>query len=195
LAHRGLPYGHGQRVWTTSSIRAGMLGIKPGLGGVLQIGVTPSRGHMAGRYGGLGFEAESSKTGIKIGSAASSPESFSRHFYMAKGGLVDERMLAILAQLHGLDVGGDQGRLRINGKVLDSGGWLMPGEAGVNLGRKPERVIGPGERFPTADEIGDAIVRALRRDGAIQPVVSVTDMDARVRRYQSNRGQRPTGFR
>jgi hypothetical protein len=126
LAHRGKPYGHGQRVWTTSSIRPGMLGIKPGLGGVLDIGVTSGTGHMAGRYGGLGFEAESSRTGIKVGAAASRPESFARKFHLAAGGRIDQALVALFARA-GADIGGDPGKLRINGRVADNGAVLSPG--------------------------------------------------------------------
>ena len=144
LAHRGKAYGHGQRVWTTSSIRSGMLGIKPGLGGVLQIGVTSGTGHMAGRYGGLGFEAEGSRTGIKIGAAASRPESFARTFHMASGGLVEQRAVATLAQL-GLDVGGDPGRLRVNGQTFDRGGTLSPGlNLLANRTGRPEPLVPAG---------------------------------------------------
>jgi hypothetical protein len=124
--HTGAGGGRGQRYFTTSSIRAGILGIKPGRGGTLEIGVTAGTGHMAGRYGGLGFEAESTRTGIKVGSAASRPESFARHFHLAKGGVVDERMLARFAQLTGADIGGDQGRLRVNGMAFAKGGYLNP---------------------------------------------------------------------
>jgi hypothetical protein len=88
--HKGLP--SYRRRFTTASIRAGQYGLKPGLGGVLDIGVTAGTGHMAGRYGGkrgLGFEAESTRTGIKIGAAASTPESFARKFHLAEGGPVD----------------------------------------------------------------------------------------------------------
>jgi TP901 family phage tail tape measure protein len=144
LAHLGRPYGHGQRLYTTGTIRAGIAGLKPGLGGVLEIGVTAGTGHMAGRYGGkrgLGFEAESTRTGIKIGSAASRPESFARHFHLAKGGRIDPEMIRRFAELTGLDIGGDQGRLRVNGKVYDQGGWLMPGATlAVNRTGRPEPV-------------------------------------------------------
>jgi cell wall-associated NlpC family hydrolase len=133
--------GHGQRYFTTSSISTGVPGLKPGLGGTLQIGVTAGTGHMAGRYGGLGFEAESTRTGIKVGAAASRPESFARHFHLARGGRVDAELLARYAQLRGLDVGGDQGRLRIDGKVFDQGGYLMPGATlAVNRTGQPEPV-------------------------------------------------------
>jgi hypothetical protein len=173
LAMRGRPYGHGQRVWTTSSIHPGILGLKSGLGGTLQIGVTAGTGHMAGRYGGLGFEAESTRTGIKTGAAASPPESFSRHFHMAKGGLVDERMLELLAKA-GADIGGDRGRLRINGKVFDAGGWLMPGATvAVNRTNKPERVMAPGEPVIGRREarmIGQYVADSLR---ANPPVVNL----------------------
>jgi hypothetical protein len=55
--------------------------------------------------------------------------------------------------------------------AYDKGGWLMPGQSGTNYTNKPERVLGPDERVPTADEIARALLRALRQDGAIQPVV------------------------
>jgi TP901 family phage tail tape measure protein len=186
--HTGRGGGHGQRYFTTSSISAGILGLKPGLGGTLQIGVTPSRGHMAGRYGGLGFEAASTATGIKIGSAASRPESFARHFHLAKGGRIDPEMVARFAALAGLDIGGDAGRLRVNGKVLDNGGWLMPGQVGVNRTGQPERVIGPRERFPTAAEIAKAFAAELRVN---PPVVRVDDIHTGLR---AKRGRNRVGL-
>jgi TP901 family phage tail tape measure protein len=172
LAHLGRPYGHGQRMYTTSSIHAGAGGLKPGLGGTLQIGVTAGSGHMAGKYGKLGFEAESSRTGIKIGSAASRPESFARHFHLARGGPIDPRVVEELTRAGALDIGGDQARMRINGQVFnrggrvrksvyDAGGWLMPGTtvAQNNTG-KPERVV-PSD---APVELGAASRRALARD-------------------------------
>jgi hypothetical protein len=187
--HTGAGGGHGQRYFTTSSIHSGILGIKPGLGGVLEIGVTAGTGHMAGRYGGrrgLGFEAESSRTGIKIGSAASSPESFARHFHLARGGRVDQEMVARFAALAGLDIGGDAGRMRINGKVLDRGGWLMPGTTlATNRTGRPEPVGFPNVQITVnvsgvvstnprdlADQLVPAIrsglKQSLRRDGKTQ---------------------------
>jgi hypothetical protein len=168
LGHMGRPYGHGQRIYTTGTIRAGILGLKPGLGGVLQIGVTPKKGHMAGRYGGLGFEAESSRTGIKIGGAASRPESFARRYHLARGGLIEERLLEDLARVGGLDIGGDRGRLRVNGQVFDQGGWLMPGTTVVrNNTGQPERVNPPGPMVVTLDRasvraVGDYVAAAMR---------------------------------
>jgi TP901 family phage tail tape measure protein len=174
--------GHGQRYFTTSSIRPGILGIKPGLGGVLQIGVTAGTGHMSGRYGGLGFEAESTRTGIKVGAAASRPESFARHFHLAKGGKVDPAMVARFAALAGADIGGDQGRLRVNGKVFDQGGFLPPGASvAVNRTGRPEPV-----GFPTAEEIADAIVRAWQRH---PPVVAVRDLQTAFNGYAGRMGQ------
>jgi tape measure domain-containing protein len=170
--------GHGQRYFTTASIRAGILGIKPGLGGTLQIGVTPGMGHMAGRYGGLGFEAESTRTGIKIGGAASRPESFARRFHLARGGRIDRLMLEQFAQLTRADIGGDQGRLRINGKVLDDGGWLMPGATvAVNRTRKPERVVGPGEELVDYDRLGKTVAREVDRVLRARPLTAVTYLD------------------
>jgi hypothetical protein len=183
--------GHGQRYFTTGTIRPGILGLKGGLGGTLQIGVTPSRGHMAGRYGGLGFEAESTRTGIKIGAAASRPESFSRHFHLAKGGRIDDRMVARFAELVGADIGGDQGRLRINGKVLDSGGWLMPGTTvATNRTGRPEPVGFDYHQMAAAlaPALADAMVRALQRN---PPVVRVDDVRTGLNAYQRRIGQQP----
>jgi tape measure domain-containing protein len=137
--------GHGQRYFTTATIGTHIPGLRSGLGGMLNIGVTPGRGHMAGSYMGMGFEAESTATGIKIGGAASPPSSFARHFHMARGGAVDWRLFDLLTR-SGADIGGDAGRLRINGKVLDSGGWLMPGTTlATNRTGRPERVLPPGQ--------------------------------------------------
>lgn len=143
--------GSGLRLFTTASIRAGQYGLKTGLGGVLQIGVTSGSGHMAGRYGGLGFEAESTRTGIKIGAAASRPESFARRFHLQRGGYIDPKEMRAIAELAamGIDIGGDvaKTRARFGGKeqIFDRGGWLMPGQSGVNLTNQPERVLAPGE--------------------------------------------------
>jgi cell wall-associated NlpC family hydrolase len=137
--------GHGQRYFTTSSIRAGILGIKPGLGGTLQIGVTAGTGHMAGRYGGLGFEAESTRTGIKIGGAASPPESFARKFHLARGGRIDQELIDLFAR-SGADIGGDPGKLRINGQVFDRGGTLSPGlNLLANRTGRPEPLVPVGQ--------------------------------------------------
>jgi tape measure domain-containing protein len=183
--HTGRGGGAGQRYFTTASIGTGVAGLKPGLGGVLNIGVTPSQGHMSGSYAGLGFEARSTRSGIIVGPGARSPASFARQFHMARGGLVDERLVA-LAALAGLDIGGDQGRLRINGKVLDQGGYLMPGQAGINLTSKPERFLGPGERFPTADEIARAVARELAK--VLPTTVSVADVHAGLLRRKRQQG-------
>jgi hypothetical protein len=144
--------GHGQRYFTTSSIRSGILGIKPGLGGTLQIGVTAGTGHMAGRYGGLGFEAESSRTGIKTGAGASRPESFARHFHLAKGGKIDPALVALFAR-SGADIGGDTDKLRINGQTFDRGGTLSPGlNLLVNRTGRPEPLV-PANGEPTRIEV------------------------------------------
>jgi NlpC/P60 family len=138
--------GAGLRLFTTGSIGAGMYGLRSGLGGTLQIGVTPGSGHMVGRYGGLGFEARSSRTGIFVGASARTPSSMARHFYhLASGGLISEDMVRALQRL-GMDVGGDAGRTRINGQVLDRGGWLQPGwNLSWNGTGRRERVSRPGE--------------------------------------------------
>jgi hypothetical protein len=160
--HKGLP--SYQRRFTTASIRAGQYGLKPGLGGVLDIGVTAGSGHMAGRYGGkrgLGFEAESTRTGIKVGAAASTPESFARKFHLASGGPVDARMVDTLARAGLLDVGGDPGRLRINGQTFDRGGTLSPGlNLLANRTGRPEPLV-PASQGIDYDRLARAFVRAL----------------------------------
>jgi hypothetical protein len=143
--HLGLP--SYRRRFTTASIRAGQYGLRSGLGGMLNIGVTPGRGHMAGSYMGMGFEAESTRTGIKVGGAASPPSSFARTYHLAAGGAVDRRILAAYAAMAGVSVGGDPGRLRVNGfGTFDRGGWLRPGwTMSYNGTGRPERVLAPGE--------------------------------------------------
>jgi TP901 family phage tail tape measure protein len=153
LGHLGRPYGHGQRIYTTATIRAGTLGLKPGLGGVLDIGVTPTKGHMVGRYGGkngLGFEAESARTGIKIGAAASRPESFARHYHLAKGGPVEALDKLERLALAGADIGGDAGRLRINGKTFDRGGFLPTGTSLATNNTGKAEAIMPLEQLEKA---------------------------------------------
>jgi hypothetical protein len=172
LAHRGKPYGHGQRVWTTSSIHPGILGLQAGLGGTLNIGVTSGTGHMAGRYGNLGFEARSTRSGIIVGAGARRPESFSRKFHMAAGGKVDRELVEAFAR-SGVDIGGDPGKLRINGKVFDRGGYLRPGATlAINRTGRPERVV-PGGPVVDYDRLANAIVEALARR---PPTVSVDDI-------------------
>jgi hypothetical protein len=148
---------------------------------------------MAGRYGGLGFEAESSRTGIKIGSAASRPESFARHFHLAKGGLVDQRMVEALTR-SGADVGGDPGKLRVNGKVFDRGGTLAPG---LNLlanrtGRPEPLVPAGGNEDRLAKKIAQELARVWQSH---PPQVTVSAIEAAVKRYQRNGGQRAVGLR
>jgi hypothetical protein len=125
--------GRGARYFTTGSISTRVPGLKPGLGGLLNIGVTAGQGHMAGSYSGLGFEARSTRTGIFTGRAARSPASFARHFHMARGGAVgrlDPGAVAALMGLPGADVGGDAAMTRFAwGRLrrFDRGGWLAPG--------------------------------------------------------------------
>ncbi|MEV8510832.1 hypothetical protein [Dactylosporangium sp. NPDC051484] len=125
---RGLGGGHGQRYFVTQDFTNGApAGFKPGPGGVLTVGVNPAT-HMAGNYGGLGFEAASTRSGIKIGTAARKTGTFEKQFHLATGGLVNVDALRGL----GLDVGGDPSGMTINNRrvplgVYDSGGRLPQG--------------------------------------------------------------------
>jgi hypothetical protein len=120
--------GHGQRYFTTYDFANGApAGFKPGAGGVLTVGVNPTT-HMAGNYGGLGFEAASTRSGIKIGNRAQPTSNFQKQFHLAGGGLVSTKVLDEL----GLDVGGDPSGLTVDGRkvplgVFDSGGLLPTG--------------------------------------------------------------------
>jgi phage-related minor tail protein len=141
--------GHGARYFTTSSISTGVPGLKSGFGGTLNIGVTPGMGHMVGSYGGLKFEARSTRTGIFVGSAARSPAGFARHFHMAAGGLVDPRMVEGFRRIPGIDVAGDPGSLRLVGgrfRGYDSGGWLPPGLSLAYNGTGRPEPVGPTAR-------------------------------------------------
>src|SRR5215207_6006821 len=170
--HKGLP--SFRRYFTTASIRAGQYGLKTGLGGVLDIGVTSGSGHMAGSYGGLGFEAESTRTGIKTGAAASRPSSFARKYHLAKGGPVDASMVDALARAGLLDVGGDPGRMRINGRIFDQGGTLAPGVNVVqNRTGRPEPLVPAGGI--DYNRLGRAVADALREN---PPVARVDDVHA-----------------
>jgi TP901 family phage tail tape measure protein len=166
--HAGRPGGHGQRYFTTSTIRPGILGLKSGLGGTLEVGVTPSRGHMVGRYGGLGFEARSTRTGIFTGTAARSPRGFARHFHLAQGGRVT--LEDLLASGRPLDVGGDAGVMRVKrAGTFDRGGYLMPGTTVAhNRTGKPERVLPPGPVVGRreAKMIAEELAAALRANPA-----------------------------
>jgi hypothetical protein len=185
--------GHGKRYFTTASISTRVAGLKQGLGGTLQIGVTSGSGHMAGRYGGLGFEARSSRTGIFTGRAARRPETFARRFHMAKGGPVEGRLLDALARAGVVDVGGDTDRMRINGRVFDQGGLWPPGTIGLNASGRTERVLGPGQEVPSAEDFATAVRRALdgmtvQMDG--QTVGALT-VGPQLRAYRQLRTIRP----
>ncbi len=166
LAHLGRPHGHGQRIYTTGSIHAGLMGLKPGLGGTLEIGVTAGTGHMAAKYGGLGIEARSTRTGIFTGSAARDPRSFARHYHLAQGGPVTLEELQRRNMF--LDVGGDPGITRIKvgrpfgPQEFDRGGYLRPGgwtPSWNGTGRR-ERVLDPVET-----RVWEALEKRLARAG------------------------------
>ncbi len=163
-----------RRAFTTAS-NFGALGFRPGPGGVYTIGVNPGH-HMAGRYGRLGFEAESTRTGIKVGAAASPPASFARQYHLAKGGRV--RAARELAAA-GIEVGGDPAGmwLRENKRIgiFDKGGMLMPGQLGVNNTSRPEPVLGPGQGLVDYGRMADAFLDALERR---PPTVRVDDIHA-----------------
>jgi hypothetical protein len=157
-----------RRYFTTAS-NFGGLGFKPGGGGTYAIGVLPGR-HMAGEYGGLKFEARSTRSGIFVGGAARSIGSFPRRFHMAKGGAV----LEALANSGGakIDIGGDPGGMSIGiGRKLkfDRGGFLPTGwSMAYNGTGKPEPVGGVAIDY---DRLGRAVAAAMRESG--RPVVKL----------------------
>jgi cell wall-associated NlpC family hydrolase len=162
--------GHGQRYFTTQS-NFGALGFQSGLGGVYQIGVNRGHGHMVGRYGGLPFEAESTRTGIKVGAAASSVTSMPQVYHMAAGGLVkklDVRTVEWLAKQRGIAIGGDPAKLRI--ESFDRGGYLQPGLSMAYNGTGRAEPVGIDY-----DRLAAALVKALH---AAPPRVAVDDIHA-----------------
>jgi len=156
-----------RRYFTTQS-NFTALGFKPGPGGIYQIGVNRGHGHMVGRYGGLPFEAESTRTGIKVGSAATSVFSMPQIYHMAKGGLVD--LKALLRA--GVAIGGDPGKLRID--KFDRGGFLPPGLSMAYNGTGRAEPVGVDEDR-LARKIAAALVEALRTS---PPRVAVDDIHA-----------------
>jgi hypothetical protein len=60
-------------------------------------------------------------------------------------------------------------------RVLDRGGWLMPGESGINLTSRPERFIGPQESIRLHPDSIRALADELR---ANPPRVAVDDLAA-----------------
>jgi hypothetical protein len=80
-----------QRLYATGSIRAGIAGLKSGLGGRFQIGsVTGSPGHMAGTLFGVNVESSGS-VGVRVGGGARGATNslFRQHFHLRRGGLVE----------------------------------------------------------------------------------------------------------
>jgi hypothetical protein len=168
MRHRN-PY---RRYFTTSS-NFGALGFKPGPGGVYTIGVNPVIGHMAGRYGGLAFEAANTRAGIRVGNAARSVSTFPAQYHLASGGLVGD-LAGWLAEQPGIAIGGDPAKLRI--ERYDRGGFLPPGRLALNTTGRPEAL---GFDY---DKLGKAVADALREQ---PPRVAVDDMlaaDARMSR-------------
>jgi hypothetical protein len=154
-----------RRFTTASNFPA--LGFKPGPGGVYQIGVDAGRGHMVGRYAGLPFEAESTRTGIKVGGVATSVFSMPRVYHMAKGGLVGG-LADWLGRQRGISVGGDPARLRV--ERYDRGGMLPPGMSLAYNGTGRGEPVGIDY-----DKLGRAVAKALRE---MPPTVAVTDIHA-----------------
>jgi tape measure domain-containing protein len=122
--------GHGQRYFTTASNFLG-LGFRPGPGGIYTIGVNAAGGHMAGRYGGLAFEAANTRAGIRIGDAARGVGTFPAQYHMAKGGLVEAMRAVDWLARQGAVIGGDPARLRVG--RFDRGGALAPHSATLAL--------------------------------------------------------------
>jgi TP901 family phage tail tape measure protein len=188
--HTGAGGGHGERYFTTATIRPGILGLKPGLGGTLQIGVTPGQGHMAGAYGGLRFEARSTRAGILTGAAARDPSSFARQYHFARGGAVGE-LVDAMTRL-GVDIGGDQGKLRVLGhaRVFDRGGMLPPGlSLAVNRTGRPERIPDPRGDAINYRRLAGAIVEAMGG----RMVVAVDDIHQGLK-GKKNRQRLPLGL-
>ena len=120
------------RAFTTSSNFAAA-GFKPGTGSDFVIGVNPGT-HMDGRLAGLPFEAQSTATGIFVGSGATPTSRFRQQWYLpgisATGGGTSGR--AIAAAKGGI----------LHAGMYDQGGMLQPGlNLALNATGKPEPVF------------------------------------------------------
>jgi hypothetical protein len=178
-----------RRLFTTSTIGTGVVGLRPGKG-TFTIGTTPGTGHMAANLAGFGAEARSTATGIFTGKAARSVTSFARQFYLPQvgGNFVDTGGFSILdvagrliksligkltPQLGGIG-GGVLGKLlgaiasklftagkdKLLGGVFDQGGTLSPGlNLIANRTGKPERLTPGGGIDP--QQLAAAVAQAL----------------------------------
>jgi hypothetical protein len=183
--------GSGQRYFTTDTV--GSVGdLRPGLG-AFSIGVTPGRGHMAGQLGGLKFEARSTASGILVGSAAASPKSFARQFYLPSlGGAfgVDELTSRQKGQIFNLirpQIAADL-MDRVNVGRYDVGGELPPGLTLALNG------TGRGERIRTGAQ-EDALLQALLRVERAIREMPAARVDGRViKREYDNQSTRSNGW-
>jgi TP901 family phage tail tape measure protein len=178
-----------RRYFTTGSIGNGsQLGFKPGLGGLLNLGFNDH--HVVGEYGGLGFEAQSTATGILTGAKATPPSRMPKQMHLATGGVLSKRDIDALTR-KGIAVGGDSSgpvigpdfypnqakRAAKDAGLFDQGG-MMTG-VGINLSGRPERVLSPGqtaafERLVNILDGVDLVKLEARLNGsqtASQPVV------------------------
>jgi hypothetical protein len=178
-----------RRYFTTGSIGNGsQFGFKPGLGGLLNLGFSSS--HVVGEYGGLGFEAQSTATGILTGARATRPSAMPKQMHLASGGVLSAAdVRALIAQ--GIPVGGDPSNPTIGSQIgagrnkkpgmglFDTGGALSHGSAALNLSGAAERVLSPRQTVAfekLVDLLGhvDFMKLQARTNGSVtssQPVV------------------------
>lgn len=161
-----------QRYFTTATIGAGQ-GFRRGLG-TFTVGVTPGRGHMAFNLGGMGFEATPPR--LRSGRAAAPVTSFARQFYLPSAGGVFGQMpeltrTQISRSVQLVRPGIIKEIFRELGvRQYDSGGWLNPGQLGINLSNRPERV-----RSGRQEDALLAELRAVRTAIETMPAARIDD--------------------
>jgi hypothetical protein len=114
-----------RRYFTTANF-AGFDGFRRGqTRGGFNVGVNPGV-HMAGSLGGMGFEAQSTATGIHVGSGVTPVSRFAQQWYLpGVGGLTAEQVRQTVALVRPAVVAGIMRRLGV--RNADSGATLRPG--------------------------------------------------------------------
>ena len=143
-----------RRLFATGSIRAGIAGLRGGLGGRFQIGsFRGSPGHMAGTLAGVNVESSGS-AGVRVGGGARGARHpmFRQHFHFARGGIrrgglvegVDGDLPFHLVPQHQEQAFLPQAVLPYGGSYDKGYGMLPPGLSAVWNGTgRPEPLVNP----------------------------------------------------
>ena len=112
--------------------------------GGFNVGVNPGT-HMAGSLGGMGFEAQSTATGIHVGSGTTPTSRFSQQWYLpGVGGLTADQVHRTVALVRPAIIAGIMRQLGV--RTADQGATLRPGLNVLdNRTGRPERLNRAGQ--------------------------------------------------